>query len=58
VPRHKEYMARLESEGRLFCAGLLKNDKEKETMDAELTLEEPMVEFQSRRTNKRSSKSL
>src|SRR5215470_2042803 len=27
---HKEYMARLESEGRLFGAGLLKNDKEKE----------------------------
>jgi uncharacterized protein YciI len=30
---HKEYMARLESEGRLFGAGLLKNDKEKETSD-------------------------
>jgi uncharacterized protein YciI len=28
---HKEYMARLESEGRLFGAGLLKNDKENET---------------------------
>ena len=28
---HKEYMARLESEGRLFGAGLLKNDKDKET---------------------------
>ena len=30
---HKEYMARLESEGRPFGAGLLKNDKEKETSD-------------------------
>src|SRR5262249_38754439 len=30
---HKEYMARLESEGRLLGAGLLKNDKEKETSD-------------------------
>jgi uncharacterized protein YciI len=30
---HKEYMARLESDGRLFGAGLLKNDKEKETSD-------------------------
>ena len=30
---HKEYMASLESEGRLFGAGLLKNDKEKETSD-------------------------
>jgi uncharacterized protein YciI len=29
--RHKEYMARLESEGRLFGAGLLKNDKDNET---------------------------
>ena len=28
---HKEYMARLESEGRLFGAGLLKNDKDNET---------------------------
>jgi hypothetical protein len=28
---HKEYMARLESEGRLFAAGLLKNEREKET---------------------------
>ena len=28
---HKEYMARLESEGRLFGAGLLKNDQENET---------------------------
>jgi uncharacterized protein len=28
---HKEYMARLESEGRLFGAGLLKNDKDHET---------------------------
>jgi uncharacterized protein YciI len=28
---HKEYMARLESEGRLFGAGLLKNDNENET---------------------------
>jgi uncharacterized protein YciI len=28
---HKEYMARLESEGRLFGAGLLKNDKDDET---------------------------
>ena len=28
---HKEYMARLESEGRLFGAGLFKNDKENET---------------------------
>jgi len=28
---HKEYMARLESEGRLFGAGLLKNDKDKES---------------------------
>jgi hypothetical protein len=28
---HKEYMARLESEGRLFAAGLLKNDKDNET---------------------------
>jgi hypothetical protein len=51
-------MARLESEGRLFGAGLLKNDKEKETMDAELTLEEAMARFQSRKTNKRSRKSL
>ena len=30
---HKEYMARLESEGRLFGAGLLKNDRENETSD-------------------------
>lgn len=30
---HKEYMARLESEGRLFGAGLLKNDSENETSD-------------------------
>ena len=28
---HKEYMAKLESEGRLFGAGLLKNDKDNET---------------------------
>jgi uncharacterized protein YciI len=28
---HKEYMAKLESEGRLFGAGLLKNDKDHET---------------------------
>ncbi len=28
---HKEYMAKLENEGRLFGAGLLKNDKENET---------------------------
>ena len=28
---HKEYMARLESEGRLFGAGLLKNDKDNES---------------------------
>ena|SRR2546425_7604326 len=28
---HKEYMARLETEGRLFAAGLLKNDKDNET---------------------------
>ena len=28
---HKEYMARLENEGRLFGAGLLKNDKDNET---------------------------
>ncbi len=28
---HKEYMARLESEGRLFGAGLLKNDNDNET---------------------------
>jgi uncharacterized protein YciI len=28
---HKEYMARLESEGRLFAAGLLKNDRDNET---------------------------
>ena len=28
---HKEYMVRLESEGRLFGAGLLKNDKDNET---------------------------
>jgi uncharacterized protein YciI len=30
---HKEYMAKLENEGRLFGAGLLKNDKENETAD-------------------------
>jgi uncharacterized protein YciI len=28
---HKEYLARLESEGSLFGAGLLKNDKDNET---------------------------
>jgi uncharacterized protein YciI len=28
---HKEYMAKLESEGRLFGAGRLKNDKDNET---------------------------
>ena len=28
---HKEYMAKLESEGQLFGAGLLKNDKDNET---------------------------
>ena len=28
---HKEYMAKLESEGRLFGAGLLKNNKDNET---------------------------
>lgn len=30
---HKEYMAKLESEGRLFGAGLLKNDQENEASE-------------------------
>ncbi len=30
---HKEYMARLESEGRLFGAGLLKSNRENDTAD-------------------------